>query len=193
MKTFEVIGTPRTETGKKFAKKLRNEKQAPAVLYGGKENVLFSVVERDLKDLIFTPHVYIIDLSIGKSKHKAIVKEMQFHPVSDKLLHIDFLEVFDDKKITMPIPVSLVGTAEGSRQGGKLTLVTRKLRVHGYPKDLPDTIEIDVTSLGLGKSKLVNEVSFEKFDIIEPKSTVIASVKLTRAARGAAAASEAQG
>jgi len=190
MESFEIKGSLRTETGKKFAKKLRKEKAVPAVLYGGKENVLFSVQESDLRGLIYTPDVFLINLTIGKKKHKAIVKEIQFHPVHDRVLHVDLLEIFDDKKITIAIPVKLVGSAEGSKQGGKLALITRKLRAFGYPNDLPGVLEIDVTSMGLGKSKLVEEVKFDNFELVDPKSTVIASVKLTRAARGTQATEE---
>lgn len=181
-------GSVRTETGKKFAKQIRREERVPAIVYGGKENLMITLVERELKDIIYTPHVYIINLSIDGKTYKAIVKEMQFHPVTDKILHLDLLQVFDDKKLTVALPVKLTGSAEGAKQGGKLTLTTRKLRVCGFPKDLPEMIEVDVTELGLGKSRLVSELSFDKFEIIEPKSTVIATVKLTRAARGAAAA-----
>jgi len=188
MKEFKLTGSLRTESGKKIAKKLRKDNCLPAILYGGKENVLLSLVERDLKDLIYTPIVYMIDLKVGKKSYKAIVKEMQFHPVSDRVLHVDLLEVSDDKKLTVSLPIKLVGASEGAKQGGNLSLITRKIRANGFPKDLPEIIEVDVTDLGLGKSRLVEDLKFEKFEIIEPKSTVIASVKLTRAAKGAAQA-----
>ena len=151
---------------------------------------MLSIVEKDLKGLIFTPEVFMINITVGKNSYNAIIKETQFHPVSDKVLHIDFLQVAEDKKIVVSLPVNLVGAAEGAKQGGKLALTTRKLRVFGFPKDLPEQIDVNITDLGLGKSRLVNELSFDKFVIIEPKSTVIATVKLTRAARGAAAADQ---
>lgn len=188
MKEINLNGSVRTETGKKFAKQIRREERVPAILYGGKENLMITLVERELKDIIYTPDVHIINLSVEGKTYKAIVKEMQFHPVSDKVLHLDLLQVFDDKKLTVGLPVKLTGSAEGAKQGGKLSLTTRKLRAYGFPKDLPEVIEVDITELGLGKSRLVSELSFDKFDIIEPKSTVIATVKLTRAARGAQAA-----
>jgi len=188
MKEFKLNGSLRTETGKKIAKQLRKNNEVPAVLYGGEKSILLSVAERDLKDLIYTPDVHIINLTINKKAYKAIVKEMQFHPVSDKVLHIDFLQVFDEKKLTIALPVKLVGSAEGTKQGGKLSLTKRKLRVSGLAKDLPETLKIDIADLGLGKSRMVSDLNFDKFEIIEPKSTVIATVKLTRAARGAAAA-----
>lgn len=190
MKEINLNGSVRTETGKKFAKQIRREERVPAILYGGKENLMITLVERELKDIIYTPHVYIINLNVDGKAYKAIVKEMQFHPVTDRILHLDLLQVFEDKKLTVALPVKLTGSAEGAKQGGKLTLTTRKLRVCGLPKDLPEMIEVDVTELGLGKSLLVHELSFDKFEVVEPKSTVIATVKLTRAARGAAAATE---
>jgi large subunit ribosomal protein L25 len=190
MKEIKLEGSLRTETGKKFANQIRREQKLPAILYGGKENVLLTLVERDLKDIIYTPQVYIIDLTVGKKNYKAIVKEMQFHPVSDRVLHVDLLQVFDDKKITIALPVKLVGSAEGAKQGGKLALANRKLRACGFPKDLPEILEVDITDLGLGKTRTVQDLSFDKFEIIEPKTTVVATVKLTRAARGAALAAE---
>lgn len=188
MKEIKLIGSLRTETGKKIAKQIRKQENVPAILYGGKENVLLTLVEKDLKELIFTPDVYAINLSVGKKEYKAVIKEMQFHPVSDRVLHVDLLQIFDDKKLTFALPVKLVGSAEGAKQGGQLSLTTRKLRASGFPKDLPEILEVDVTDLGLGKSRLVQDLSFDNFEIIEPKSTVIATVKLTRAARGAAQA-----
>ncbi|MFP4555910.1 MAG: 50S ribosomal protein L25/general stress protein Ctc [Bacteroidales bacterium] len=185
MKEIQIKGSLRTETGKKFSKQLRREGALPAIIYGGKENVLMSLNERDIKDLIYTPDVHIVNIDLGKKKYKAIIKELQFHPVTDKVLHIDFLEVFEDKKLTLALPVKLVGSSEGVKQGGKLSLIARKIRVCGYPKDLPEVLRVDVTDLGLGKSRQVQDFSFENFEIVEPKSTVVANVKLTRAARGA--------
>ncbi|PKP36211.1 MAG: 50S ribosomal protein L25, partial [Bacteroidetes bacterium HGW-Bacteroidetes-15] len=157
MKEIKLSGSLRTETGKKFAKQIRKQESVPAILYGGKENIMLTLVERDLKEIIYTPDVYAINITVGKKEYKAIVKEMQFHPVTDRLLHIDLLQIFDDKKLTIALPVKLVGSAEGAKQGGKLSLTTRKLRASGFPKDLPEMLEVDVTSIGLGKSKLVQD------------------------------------
>lgn len=187
MKEISLKGSVRTETGKKFAKQLRKEERVPAIVYGGKDNIMITLVEKDLKSIIYTPDVHIVNLSTDKSEVKCIVKDMQFHPVTDRVLHVDFLQIHDDKKLTIALPVKLVGSAEGAKQGGQLSLISRKIRVSGFPKDLPEVLEIDVTNLSLGKSRLVSDLSPDKFDIVEPKSTVIASVKLTRAARGAAA------
>ncbi|MDX9852643.1 MAG: 50S ribosomal protein L25/general stress protein Ctc [Tenuifilaceae bacterium] len=190
MKSIELKGSLRTETGKKISKKLRNEEQVPAILYGGEAPVVFSVVAKDLKPIIYTPNVFVIKLDVNGTVYNAILKDIQFHPVSDAIIHVDFQQIFDDKKVTVALPVVLTGVAEGARQGGKLMLVTRKLRANGLVKDMPDTLDIDVTDLGLGKTRLVGDLKFENFQIVDPKSTVVAAVKLTRAARGAQAAAE---
>jgi large subunit ribosomal protein L25 len=188
MKEFELNGSLRTETGKKVAKQLRKDENIPAVLYGGEKNVLFSVSERDIKGLIYTPDVHLVNLNINKKVYKAIIQELQFHPVSDKVIHIDFFQVYEDKRMTIALPVKLEGSAEGVKEGGKLTLTTKKLRVNGLVKDLPETLRVNVTDMGLGKSRIVGDLNFDKFEIVDPKTTVIATVKLTRAARGAQAA-----
>lgn len=187
MKEISLNGSARTETGKKFAKQLRKEEQVPAVVYGGKDNIKITLVEKDLKNIIYTPDVHIINLSIDGKPLKCILKDLQFHPVTDRVIHVDFLEVQDDKKLNIALPVKLVGSAKGVKEGGQLSLTTRKIKVSGFPKDLPEVIEVNVTDLDLGKSRLISELNFDKFEIIEPKTTVIATVKLTRAARGAAA------
>jgi len=190
MKSFEINGSLRTEKGKKFTKKIRKQDQVPAILYGGKENLMLTLNIPDLRDLIYTPYVYIVHIKVEGKTHKAIIKDLQFHPVSDKVIHIDFMELFDDKKVTLGIPVELVGSSEGVKQGGKLSLITRKLNVSALPKNLPDTIQIDITDLNLGKSKLVGDVDIKNIQIVDPKSTFIATVKLTRAARGAQSTTE---
>lgn len=187
MKEISLNGSLRTETGKKFAKQLRKEERVPAIVYGGKENILLSLVERDLKNIIYTPDVHIINLDVDGKSLKCIVKDMQFHPVSDKVIHLDFLQVQDDKKLTIDLPIKLIGSAEGTKQGGQLLLTTRKLKVSGFPKDLPEVVEVNISDLGVGKTRMVGELNFDKFEIVESKTTVIASVRLTRAARGAAA------
>ncbi|MBN1989990.1 MAG: 50S ribosomal protein L25/general stress protein Ctc [Bacteroidales bacterium] len=188
MKSIELNGSLRTETGKKFAKKLRSEELVPAILYGGEAPVMFSVVVKDLKPIIYTPNVYVIKLNLNGKVFEAILKDIQFHPVSDAIIHVDFQQIFADKKVTVALPIVLTGVAEGARQGGKLMLITRKLRANGFVKDMPDTLDVDVTELGLGKTRLVGELKFDNINIVDPKSTVVATVKLTRAARGAQAA-----
>ncbi len=192
MKSFKLKGEARQELGKKATKAVRVSETIPCVLYGGKENVHFTVTQSDVRKLIYSPDVHIVDLSVGSNKSKAIVKELQFHPVTDKILHIDFLEVADNKPVVVELPVKLTGLAEGVRAGGKLSLEMRKLKVKGIYTDLPESITVDVSKLGLGKSIQVGKLSFDKFELLNTKNAVVAQVKLTRAARGAAAAAAAE-
>lgn len=187
MKSIELKGAVRTSIGKKDSNRLRREEKTPCVLYGGKENVHFSLEKLSLKQLVYTPDVFLVDLEIEGAKHKAVLKDLQFHPVTDEIIHIDFLEIFDDKAVEISIPVALKGLAAGVKAGGKLQTLNRKLKVKALPKDLPDTLDIDITKLTLGKSIKVGDVSFENIEMLNAKNTVIAAVKLTRAAKGAAA------
>lgn len=188
MKTFELKGKVRPELGKKATKAVRVDENVPCVLYGGKENVHFTTTTSDLRKLVYTPEVFVVELDIDGTKSKAVMKEIQFHPVTDNILHIDFLQISKDKPVVVEIPVKLNGLAEGVRAGGKLSLEMRKLKVKGIYTQIPEHIAIDVTSLGLGKSIQVGKVSVPDLEILNAKNAVVAQVKLTRAARGAAAA-----
>ncbi len=191
MKTFELSGKIRTDLGKKAAKAIRTEDAVPCVLYGGEANINFTATNSDLRKLIYTPDVHLVELSVDGKACKAIVKDIQFHPVNDRIMHIDFLEVNDKKPVAVEIPVKLSGLAEGVKAGGKLSLEMRKLKVKGIYSQIPENIVIDVTPLGLGKSIQVGQVSVENLEILNAKNAVVAQVKLTRAARGAAAAAAA--
>ena len=186
MQIFELNGTTRTDLGKKATKELRTNQSVPCVLYGGEANVHFAVSEKDLQKLLYTPNVYIVKLTVDGKVYDAVMREIQFHPVSDKVLHIDFYQVAEDKPVIIEVPVKLTGFAVGVQAGGKLTLVERKLKVKALPANLPDVINIDVTTLGLGKSIKVKECEFEGYDVVTAPDVVIAQVKLTRAARAAA-------
>lgn len=188
MKTFELKGEVRTDLGKKSSKAARVVESVPCVLYGGAENVHFTSTASDLRKLIYSPDVFVVELEVAGKKCNAIMKALQFHPVTDKVLHIDFLQVTETKPVVVEIPVKLEGLAEGVKAGGKLALEMRKLRVKGLYTNIPERIVIDVTSLGLGKSIQVGSVSVENLEILNAKNAVVAQVKLTRAARGAAAA-----
>ena len=188
MKTFEIKGSVRTETGKKVAKALRSEGLVPCVLYGSEGNVSFNLAADDLRHLVYTNQAYVVELNIDNKKYSAIIKDMQFHPVTDQLLHMDFMSVSENKQFRIQIPITLTGSSEGVKAGGKLSLQMRYLKVKGLRKDLPETLSIDISNLGLGKSILVNDLSFPNLEIMNAKSAVIVTVKLTRAARGAAAA-----
>jgi large subunit ribosomal protein L25 len=187
MKTFELKGTLRADLGKKATKAVRASESIPCVIYGGNENTHFTATASDVRKLVYSPEVFLVDLDIEGKQVKTIMKALQFHPVSDKILHIDFLEVFETKPVTVEIPVQLEGLAEGVKAGGKLSLEMRKLKVKGVYPQIPEKITIDVTALGLGKSIQVGNVSAENLEILNAKNAVVAQVKLTRAARGAAA------
>jgi large subunit ribosomal protein L25 len=187
MKTFELKGTLRADLGKKAANAQRSSDSVPCVLYGGKENVHFTATNSDLRKLIYSPDVFVVALDVDGVKCNAIMKALQFHPVSDKVLHIDFLEVSEAKPVAVELPVKLEGLAEGVKAGGKLSLEMRKLKVKGIYTQIPERIVVDVTSLGLGKTIQVGSVSVPGLEILNAKNAVVAQVKLTRAARGAAA------
>ena len=187
MKTFELKGTVRTDLGKKATKAVRVKQSIPCELYGGKENVHFEVTASAVRKLIYTPEIFLVSLDIEGKKVDAIMKDLQFHPVSDKVIHIDFVEVSPTKPIIMEVPIKLEGLAEGVRAGGKLALQLRKLKVKALYNVIPERLVVDVTYLGLGKTIKVGELSYEGLELINAKEAVVCAVKLTRAARGAAA------
>lgn len=188
MKTFELKGSVRSALGKKATKADRVSESVPCVLYGNGENVHFTATNSDLRKLIYTPEVFVVALDVDGRKCNALMKAIQFHPVSDKVLHIDFLEVTEKKPVIMEIPVKLEGLSEGVKAGGKLALQMRKLKVKGFYTDFPQAITLDVTNLTLGKTIQVGDVKVDKLELLNAKNAVVAQVKLTRAARGAAAA-----
>jgi large subunit ribosomal protein L25 len=212
MKFYQLEAAPRTEVGKKAVKSIRKGGLIPAVLYGqspvalpftGKLNEGESLIENggkglvvtnltvstdNVRNLLYTPVVYLVELNIeGGRKVKAIVKDLQTQPVTDEITHIDFLEIFDDKPVQIEVPVVLEGHAEGVKAGGKLSLEMRKLRVKALYKDIPEKLTIDVSSLGLGKTIQVGSLSYDNIELVNAKNAVVCAVKLTRAARGAAA------
>lgn len=188
MKSIEINGSLRTETGKKIAKQYRKNDQVPAVIYGGDVNISIVLNKVDLKPIVYTPTVHIVNIKVDGKTYETILKDIQFHPVSDEILHIDFLQIFDDKKVTVALPVVLSGLSEAAKQGGKVMLINRKLRACGFPQELPEMLEVDITNLGLGKTIMVGELNFDKVQLVDLKSMVVASAQLTRAARGTAAA-----
>ena len=185
MKSFALAGKLRPELGKKAAKGLRAGDQIPAVLYGGNEVVHFTVSQDGVRNLVYSPDIFAIDLE-GRQV-KAVLKDLQFNPVTDAILHLDFLQVEATKPIVMEVPVVLTGHAEGVKAGGKLSLEMRKLKVRAPYTEIPEKLFIDVTELGLGKTIQVGALSFEGLEVINAKNAVVCAVKLTRAARGAMA------
>ena len=194
MREIAVSGKKRTDLGKKASKMLRKEGLVPCNLYGEKkgenglpEAMAFTASLAELRKVVYTPHVYVVNLTIDGEEHKAIIKELQFHPTSDVLLHADFFEVNETKDITVGIPVNLTGHAQGVRDGGRLNLSIRKIDVTAPYKNIPEKLDIDVTNLGLGKAIKVGHLNFEGLQIATPKEVIVCSVKATRASRSAAA------
>lgn len=190
MKHFNLSATVRKadQLGKKATKGLRSEGLVPVVLYGGSETQHLIVKADDINKLIYTPDIYLIELDIEGKQVKAVLKEVQFHPVSDKTLHADLYEVSEDKPIVMSVPVVLDGHAVGVRAGGKLVREKRNLRVRAIYDKIPETLVIDVTNLKLGKTIQVHELSFEGLELVDAPQAVVCAVKQTRAARGKDAA-----
>lgn len=189
MKTFKLEGALRSDLGKKASKALRGSESIPAVLYGGKEVTHFTVTQEAVRNLIYSPEIFAIDLVIDGKEVKAVLKDIQFHPVTDAILHLDFLEVDNVKPVVIEVPVVLTGHAEGVKAGGKLSLEMRKLKVKAVYTEIPEKLFIDVTNLGLGKTIQVGALSFDGLELMNAKNAVVCAVKLTRAARGAMAKS----
>ncbi len=212
MKTFELVAEPRVELGKKTVKALRKEGKIPAVINGGKHVELpftgtlkpgeklvelddkrgiittdIVVNAEDVRKLIYTPDIFEINLTVNGETKKAVMKDLQFQPVKDTILHIDFLEVYPDKPIVMEVPVQIEGHAEGVKAGGKLVMSMRKLKVKAPYTEIPERLIINVDNLGLGKSMAVGDLHYEGLELMNAKNAVVCAVQLTRAARGAAA------
>jgi len=197
MREIAISGNKREATGKKASKLMRKEGLIPCNLYGETkgqnglpEALSFAASFAELRKAVYSPHVFIVNLNIDGKERKAIIKELQFHPTTDALLHADFYEVSDTKPITVGIPVKLNGLAQGVREGGKLNLSIRKIDVTAPYKNIPEILNIDVTNLGLGKAIKVGELSFEGLKLATPAQVVVCSVKETRASKAAAAAAE---
>ena len=195
MREFSINGSVRANLGKKATKDVRKNGLVPCVMYGEKrdENGLpvathFVVNEKEINKIYFTPHVYLVNINIDGVEHKAIVKEVQCHPVKDNVLHVDFYEVVANRPIVVGVPIAPKGLAEGVRAGGKLMAMIRKNNVKATYDLIPEKLDIDVTNLGLGKSIKVGDLSFEGLELVTPKEVIVCTVKMTRAAMGALAA-----
>ena len=185
MKKFEIKGTARQALGKKDTRNLRAQDLVPCVLYGGEAPVHFYAPEGDFRKIVYTPNVYQAELDIDGKKYDAFMQELQFHPVTDKLLHIDFLQLSEKKAVKIDLPVKLEGYAKGIQQGGRLKANLRTLKVKGVFKNLPDEIVIDVTNLGINESIRVGDLNMVGFEIMNNKSVPVVTVVVTRAARAA--------
>lgn len=216
MKTYQLSAQPRTDLGKKAASALRKENRIPVVLNGGEtfdlpctrelkpgEKIVeigngkglvttdLSVAAEDVRKLVYTPDIFAIELDVNGEKRMAVLKDIQFHPVKDTILHIDLLEVSDRKPVTISVPVKLEGHAEGVKAGGKLTLSMKKIKVKAIYSEIPERVVINVDHLGLGKTLQIGDLHFDGLELMNGKNAVVCAVQLTRAARGAAAAAEA--
>ncbi len=190
MKVISMSGSLRENVGKKEAKALRNKGLVPAVVYGGDKQYHITVCEKDFGKLIFTPETFIVELLIGEEKVKCILQDVQYHPVSDRVIHADFLRVIEGKEVKVAVPVKVTGAAKGVIAGGKLVTMMRKLRVQGLEENLPESLDVDVTELMIGQSIKVEEIEVENVKILEVPSNVVVGVRTTRAAVSAAAASQ---
>ena len=195
MKEINVKGTARAAFGKKAAREIRKANAVPCNLYGEAKDengapvaLPFTVTNDELRNLIYSPDIYAVNLNIDGKECKAILKEIQFHPVKDNVLHVDFYEITDTKPIVMEVPIKLNGLAEGVKAGGRLAASVRKLKVKAVYTNIPERLNIDVTSLGLGKTIKVGELHFEGLELVTSKEVVVCQVTMTRGARSAASA-----
>jgi len=183
MKSIEIKGSLRTELGKKSTKELRKTGNVPCVIYGKENNVHFHAHELSFKNLIYTPEAHLVDLIIDNKTQKVVLKDVQYHPVSDKILHADFIEVFDDKPVIINIPIKVTGDSVGVIAGGKLNIKKRSLKVKGLPNDLPEHLNIDITNLKIHESVKVGDMSYEKIELLDPKKLMVLTIATSRVAQ----------
>ncbi len=181
MKTFALSAEPR-ETNKIATRALRNQGKVPCVVYGGEKQVYFSTSENDLNKLVNTPDVYLVTFEVGGDSFQAILQDIQFHPVTDKIIHVDFLQAFDDKEITVNIPVRFEGTPVGVRNGGNLIVRRRSIITRALPGNLPDAITLNVEDIKIGKFIYIGDIRDEKYNFLAPDNAVIVGVKMARGA-----------
>ncbi len=182
MKSISIKGSERESVGKKSTKALRNAGMVPCVVYGGDKPLHFSATELAFRDLVYTAAAHTVEVDLGEGKLKAIMQDIQFHPVTDKILHIDFYQLFDDKEVTMNIPVRLEGSSPGVRNGGRLLFRKRKLAIKALPDKLPDFFNIDISKLKIGENITVESLLNDDFVILHPESTTVVQVKMARTA-----------
>ncbi|MBL6664202.1 MAG: 50S ribosomal protein L25 [Flavobacteriales bacterium] len=181
MKTF-ALGANVRETNKIANRALRNQGKVPCVLYGGEKQVYFSATENDLNKLVNTPDVYLLNINIDGESFQAILQDIQFHPVTDRIIHIDFLQVFDDKEVTVNIPVNFIGTPIGVRNGGNLLVRKRAIKTRAIPANLPDAIDINIEELKIGKFLYIGDIRDERYTFLAGDKSVIVGVKTARGA-----------
>ena len=180
MKTFELKASLRAETGKKESKNLRKQELVPCVLYGGEKNVHFAVPEKEFKNLVYTPNVFLIKLDADGEKYDAVIKDIQYHPVTDHIIHVDFAQVVPGNKITMNLPIHLTGNSAGLLAGGKLRQRRRSLKVKGLVEHMPDYLEIDMTEMDIGDSMKVGDLEYDNLEILDPHRAMVAGIVSSR-------------
>lgn len=183
MRVLELSAETRNTTGRRSARRMRLEGKVPAMIYGHGENVMCTLEERDLRSLLITPYVQLVDLKVNGKVEKVILKEVQYHPVSDRPIHLDFFRYVEDLPIEMSIPIVLQGHARGVKAGGKQVPGIRKLRVKGLAKDMPDYLPVDVTEMRLGATMMVSDLSFENLQIVDAQTLVVVSIRAQRGAK----------
>ena len=181
MKTFALSSEAR-DTSKIANRALRNQGKVPCVLYGGEKQLYFSVKENDLNKLVNTPEVYIVEVDVDGTTYKAVLQDIQFHPVTDRIIHVDFLQVFDDKEVTMNIPVTFIGSAIGVKNGGNLLIRRRSIKTRAIPANLPDAIEVNIENLKIGKTIFIGDIRNDKYTFLAPDNAVVVGVKMARGA-----------
>ena len=180
MKSITIKGSKRESVGKVATKALRNAGMVPCVIYGGDKPVHFSAEEKAFKKLVYTPDVFTASLEVDGQKTTAILQDIQFHPVSDRILHVDFYQLFDDKEVTMNIPVKLTGTSPGVLNGGSLRFTNRKLKIKALPANLPDYVTADISGLKIGSKLLVTSLFNDEYTFMHPDNTVVVQVRTSR-------------
>jgi large subunit ribosomal protein L25 len=183
MKTIEINGSFRKELGKKSSKELRKALNVPCVIYGGKENIHFYTHENNFTKLIYTPEAHLVNLKIEGKEYTAVLKDIQFHPVSDRIIHIDFTEVAANKPVIIGIPIKVSGDSVGIKAGGKLRIRRRNLLVKGYANDIPEFLPIDITEVKIHQSIKVGDLSFDKIELLDPKRSMVLAVATSRVAQ----------
>jgi len=180
MKTIEIKGTFRTDLGKKSSKQVRKAGNVPCVIYGKEQNIHFYTPEISFKNLVYTPEAHLVNLVIEDKQYRVVLKDMQFHPVKDNILHADFIEIIGNKPVVISIPIKLSGDSVGVIAGGKLSLKKRNLKVKGLADNLPETLPIDITNLKIHDSIKVGDLSYDKIELLDPKKTLVLTIATSR-------------
>jgi large subunit ribosomal protein L25 len=183
MKTIEIKGSFRTELGKKSSKEIRKTGNVPCVIYGKEKNMHFYAHENSFKNLVYTPEAHLVKLIIEDKEYNAVLKDMQFHPVKDNILHADFVEILDNKPVFINIPIKVTGDSVGVLAGGKLSIKKRRMKVKGLANDLPETLPIDITNLAIHQGVKVGELSYDKIELLDPKKSMVLTIATSRVAQ----------